>query len=152
MDETQIRALVAALETTKVSEEEWTWEKLKPLGPSVLPFFLEYYAKMKKWQERVSLVFHSIKYARDYDEAFQLGINATKDKATVVRYRACMVLAYSLKKEALPHLRALLSHADKKTVENAKAAIDAIEHRNHNYFIDRQHSGKMFWTVDSNAA
>ncbi|WP_415878141.1 hypothetical protein [Methylomonas sp. TEB] len=152
MDDAQIGCLVAELETTKTSEEEAAWEQLRPLGPRVLPFLLEFYPRMKKWQGRVSLVFHAIPYARDYDDAFQLGIKATKDKATVVRYRACMLLAYSLKNDALPHLQALLNHSDTKTVDDAKAAIDAIERKNHNYFVDRQHSGKMFWTVGDNAA
>jgi hypothetical protein len=152
MDDTKIRRLVAGLETTRPSEEEAAWEKLRPFDSKILPYFLESYAEMKKWQGRASLIFHAIPYARDYDDAFQLGIKATKDKATVVRYRACMLLAYSLNKDALPHLRALLNHADKKTIEDAKAAIDAIEHNNHNYFIDRQHSGKMFWNVGGNAA
>ena len=152
MNDSEIRKLVADLETTKSSEEETAWGKLTPLGHKVLPFFLEHYPKMKKWQGRVSLVFHAIPYARTYEDAFQLGIKATKDKATVVRYRACMLLAYSLRKDALPYLRALLDHKDAKTVADATAAIDAIEHNNHNYFIDREHSGMMVWNVGGNTA
>lgn len=152
MSDSEIKELVANLETTRTSEEEITWRKLKPFGSKVLPFFLEYYPKMKKWQGRVSLVFHAIPYARSHDDAFQLGIMATKDKATVVRYRACMLLAYSQKKEAIPCLRDLLNHPDMKTVEDATAAIDAIEHGNHNFFIDREHSGMMVWNVGGNAA
>ena len=28
---------------------------------------------------------------------------------------------------------------------DAKAAIDAIKHRNHHYFVDRKHSGRIQW-------
>jgi hypothetical protein len=152
MNDAEIRRLVANLDVARTSEEDAAWEKLRPLGSKVLPFFVEYYPKMKKWQGRVSLVFHSISFARDHDDAFSLGIKATGDKSTVVRYRACMLLAYSLRKDALPYLQALLSHTDRKTAEDAKAAIDAIENNNHNYFIDREHSGQMFWKVGGDDA
>ena len=149
MNDSEIRRLVAALETNKVLEEEKAWLRLKPLGPAVLPYFLEAYPKMKKWQGRVSLVFHSTRYGRTHQEAFELGIKALNDKATLVRYRACELLAYSLRKNAIPLLEELLKHEDQKTVEDAKAAIDAIRHQNHNYFRDRHHSDSIFWTVNA---
>jgi HEAT repeat protein len=93
-------------------------------------------------------VFHAIRFGRTHPEAFELGIQALKDTATLVRYRACGLLAYSLRREAIPYLKELLQHEDPKTVEDAKAAIDAIQHRNHHYFVDRSHSGHMFWQVD----
>lgn len=148
MNESEIHRLVAALETNKVLEEEEVWAKLKPLGPAVLPYFLEFYPKMKKWRGRVSLVFHAIRYGRTHEEAFELGVRALEDKATLVRYRACGLLAYSLRRDAIPHLQKLLSHEDPKTVEDAKAAIDAIRHQNHHYFMDRQHTGSIRWTVN----
>jgi hypothetical protein len=95
----------------------------------------------------VALVFHGIKYARTSEAAFRLGVQACQDRATRVRYRGCGLLAYSQKREALPHLQALLRHEDPETVADARAAIDAIVSRNHHYFIDRTHSGRMFWEV-----
>jgi hypothetical protein len=44
-------------------------------------------------------------------------------------------------------LMTLLGHSDQKTVEDARAAIDAIQHQNHNYFHDRKHSGQVLWEV-----
>jgi hypothetical protein len=41
----------------------------------------------------------------------------------------------------------LLGHSDAKTVEDAKAAIDAIQNGNHHNFVDRGHSGRIFWEV-----
>ena len=58
-----------------------------------------------------------------------------------------MLLAYSLNDDALPTLKALFAHKDTKTAEYAKAAVDAIVHRNHNYFVDRDHSGKVTLSI-----
>jgi hypothetical protein len=38
------------------------------------------------------------------------------------------------------------AHADRRTVEDARAAIDAIKSENHNFFKDRDHSGKILWS------
>jgi hypothetical protein len=35
-----------------------------------------------------------------------------------------------------------------RTVEDARAAIDAIARKNHHYFVDRTHSGRSFWVVN----
>ena len=45
-------------------------------------------------------------------------------------------------------LEALRDHSDARTAEDARAAIDAIRSQNHHYFIDRQHTGRMFWDLD----
>lgn len=139
----EIRTLVAALETVRWSEEEVAWQKLKGLGARVVPFLAEAYPKMKKWQGRVSVVFHSMRYVRDHEAAIQLGLAALDDRATLVRYRACMMLAFALDKRAVESLKALLKHEDQRTAEDAAAALDAIKHQNHHYFIDRRHTGKM---------
>ena len=148
MNDTDIRNIVLALDTRDVVEEEQAWQQLKALGPIVLSYFLDSYSRMKKWQGRASLVFHAIRFARTHKEAFDLGIKALRDKATLVRYRACGLLAYSLRQDAIPHLQELLNHENKKTREDAKAAISAIRHQNHHYFVDRDHSGRVFWEVN----
>lgn len=139
----EIRTFVAALETRRWSEEDNAWQKLKGLGARVVPFLAEAYPEMKKWQGRVSVVFHSMRYVRDHEAVFQLGLAALNDRATLVRYRACMMLAFALDKRAVEPLKALLTHEDQRTVEDARAALDAIKHQNHHYFIDRRHTGKM---------
>jgi hypothetical protein len=144
----QIRAAVKALDTASTSAEEVAWLELKPLGIAVVPYLVEAYASFKKWQGRTSLVFHSIRYARVSEEAFQLGLSALKDKSTVVRYRACSLLAYSMRQDALPSLTAACSHPDSKTVADAIAAVDAIRNKNHHLFVDRSRSGSFFWVVN----
>lgn len=148
MNANELSKLVGRLETTSVVAEEEAWGLLRPLGIEVVPFLRAAYPTFRKSQGRVSLVFHSIRYARSSEDAFQLGIAATKDRATLVRYRACGLLAYSLRKDALPVLRELLNHSDKRTSEDARAAIDAISHQNHHYFVDRDHSGRTTWVVN----
>ena len=148
MTEERIKEIVSRLETTKSLEEEAAWGELKSLGAAVVPYLAEAFPLMRKSQGRVSCVFHSIRYARTSDAAFRLGVAALSDRATLVRYRACALLAYSLRPDAIPHLRPLLEHGDDKTVADARAAIDSIEHRNHHYFVDRDHSGRSFWNVN----
>lgn len=149
MDRKEIESWIEKLASPTVSSEEEAWEVLKPLGVDLMPLFLEIYPKTRQWRGRVSMIFHAIKYARISEEAFELGILALEDKSKVVRYRACMLVAYSLRKDALPHLEKLLSYSDNETVENSKAAIDAIRTQNHHYFIDREHSGMKKWNVSA---
>src|SRR6516225_7203222 len=147
MDDDQIRTLVARFDTTDDSVRNEAWQQLRGLGERVVPFFEEFIVRAKKLAARRDSAFHCIKYARTSEAAFRVGLLAIGDKSTIVRYRGCCVLAYSLRKAALPALTALLGHSDAKTVEDAKAAIDSIQNRNHHYFVDRGHSGQMFWEV-----
>jgi hypothetical protein len=149
MDDARIRELVGRLDTAKAREEEDAWNALKPLTVDVVPYLAEFYPKARKWQARAAVIFHAMRYARASEPAFQLGLTALRDKATIVRYRACGLCAYSLRNDAIPHLQELLRHSDADTVADAKAAIDAIRSRNHHYFVDRSHSGRSFWEVNS---
>jgi hypothetical protein len=148
MTPVEIREHVDRLDTTSVPQEGEAWERLRPLGVAVVPHLAEAYRSFRKWQGRASLVFHSIRYARMSDDAFRLGLEALSDRSAHVRHRACGLLAYSLRSEAVPHLEPLLRHPDSRTVEDARAAIEAIRHRNHHYFVDRDHSGRARWQVN----
>ena len=148
MSPDQIRAIVSRLHTDRAEAEEAAWAELRSLGPEVVPYLLEAYPGFRKWRGRVSLVYHATSYARISDEAYRLGLLAVNDKATLVRHRACALLAYSLRTDAIQHLKPLLSHLDAKTADDAAAAIDALKNQNHHYFQDRDHSGSVFWVVD----
>jgi hypothetical protein len=148
MNADEIRALVSRLDATNAADEENAWDELRPLGAEVVPYLAEAYPRMKKWQGRVACVFHSIRYARTSDAAYELGIAALQDRATLVRYRACGLLAYSLRREAIAHLKKLRRHSDKETADDARAAIDAIKKQNHHFFIDRRHTGQVHWRVN----
>jgi hypothetical protein len=86
--------------------------------------------------------YHSVRYARESDSAVELGKQALTDKSGVVRYRACMLLAYSLRQDVLSFLKQVETN-DPKTREDIRAAIDAITSQNHHFFVDRDHSGQV---------
>lgn len=119
------------------------------LGVKLAGLLLDKYRRERKWDVRCLCVFHCIRFSRESDDAFTLGIAALSDKSKVVRYRACMLLAYSLREDALQDLNKLVSETKvESTKADAIAAIDAINNQNHNYFIDRNHTGKMFLNVN----
>ncbi len=144
----EIRAQVMSLQSDTVQGEDDAWQALKPLGIEVVPYLLEAYPKMGKWQGRASLVYHAVKFARVSEDAYQLGVSALGDRARIVRYRACGLVAYSLRKDAIPYLKPLLESDCEETREHAHAAIDAIRAKNHHYFVDRGHTGRAFWVVN----
>ena len=147
LTENEIRRLVGEIAANHPSAES-AWESLRPLGHAVSPFLLDAYSGAKRWQGRTALVFHAIRFARISEAAYTLGLQALTDKSYMVRYRACMVLAYSLRTDAIPALNLLLQHADARTREDAAHALDAIRHQNHHYFVDTSHSGQSFWVVN----
>lgn len=148
MDDLQVRHALEMFDTASTIAHEAAWALLRPLGVDVAPFLAEYFLRTKKAQGRVALMFHATQFARESKAAFELGLLGLNDKATLVRYRACGLCAYSLRNDAISHLERLLRHADVKTVNDARAAIDAIRHKNHHYFIDRTHSNSTFWEVN----
>lgn len=147
LSETEIRRLVGEIAANS-AEAEAAWQALRALGGGVAPYLLEAYPAARRWQGRTALVFHAIRFARETEAAYALGRQALGDKSYMVRYRACMVLAYSLRADAVPALQALLRHTDARTREDAARALDAIHHRNHHYFVDPTHSGRSFWVVN----
>jgi hypothetical protein len=96
LSETEIRRLVSEIGTDSPSAEA-AWQALRGLGPAVAPYLLEAYPNARRWQGRTALVFHAIRFARVSDAAYALGCRALGDKSYMVRYRACMVVAYWLR-------------------------------------------------------
>jgi hypothetical protein len=147
MNDHEIRALVAAFDAKDSATRDAAWQQLRDLGDRVLPFFEEFFPRASRLEARRDMAFHSIRYARASEIAFRIGLAAIADRSSIVRYRGCCVLAYSLRREALPALQRLLTHSDARTIEDARAAMDAIQSGNHHYFVDRQHTGQMIWEV-----
>jgi hypothetical protein len=127
------------------SDDEWgaALELHSRLGNMLPSRLLGRYRQAKKWSIRSSCVYHSVRYARDSDAAVELALLAVRDKAKVVRYRACMLLACSQRMELLPRLRDMLMELPADTKSDLMASIDAIESQNVNYFVDRDHSGMI---------
>lgn len=143
--DSELSALVDDLDGSG-SENEWrAVKRLREALQCDLPkVLLARYQSQKSWKPRSSYVYHATRYARESDAAVELGKLATSDRSKVVRYRACKLLAYSLRRELLPFLSKLLSDtSDQTTRGDIEAAMDAIATQNHNYFVDRDHSGKV---------
>jgi hypothetical protein len=149
MQDTRVEALVHAFNTSLRPEIDAAWVVANSIGDDLLPLFAEAFPQIRKWGGRASIIRYVGKFSRQSDVAFKLGEVAVRDRAYDVRHYGCALLAYSLRAEALPTLHTLLRHANRRTVEDAKAAIDAIKSKNHNLFRDRGHSGKVLWEYGS---
>jgi hypothetical protein len=126
------------------SDSEWAAVKELRDVPNLPRLLLGRFRSTRAWKARASCVFHAIRYAMTDDDAVTLGVEAPNDKARVVRYRGCMLLAWSQRQSVVPALRkALALVKDPAGQEDVRAAIDAIESRNHNFFVDRGHTGNV---------
>ena len=105
------------------------------------------YFKAKKWRDRDALVYSAIRRAKESDDAVNLGLAALQDRAARVRYHACLLLAYSLRKNLLPTMRERLLTIAELNQADLVAAISAIEHGDHNLFVDRDRSGMITLNV-----
>lgn len=141
MNPDRIQQCLSKLDGRGSDDEFAAVQELAQLGSQFPEVLLAAYRSSRNWSNRTSYVYHATKYSRSSDAAFALGIEALSDRSKYVRYRACKLLAVAQRDEAIEPLRSLLSDPDSN--EDAAAAIDAIEHKNHNLFLDRDHSGKV---------
>jgi len=146
MDKFEIEEYLKQLDGRGSDKEFSAVKELSVLGVEFPKLLLEKYRNSKKWGERASCLYHASKYAVSSPHAFELGIEALGDKSKVVRYRACLLLAIAQKSEAIKPLGTLIS--DPESSDDAKAAIDAIEQKNHHYFADRERSGMVTLNVE----
>lgn len=146
MDRIEIEECLKLLDGRGSDKEFSAVNKLSGLGMEFPELLLKKYRNSKKWGERASCLYHASKYAVSSPHAYELGIEALSDKSKVVRYRACLLLAIAQKSEALRPLEALIINPESS--DDAKAAIDAIEQKNHHYFADRDHSGMVTLDVE----
>lgn len=132
------------LKSDSVNDMESILSRLKDKRINLPDVLIQKYYISGKWQQRDVCVYYAIPFSRKSEVAIKLGIEALSDKARHVRYHACLLLAWSLNVKALGALRqiATASH-DQVTIADARAAIDAIEKQNSNFFADRDHSGKI---------
>jgi hypothetical protein len=128
------------------SDSEWDAVRVLRAHPEFPRLLLEKYRRSRRWAARASCVYFLLGDASSNADALALGIEALSDKSKVVRYRATMLLAYSQNREALGPLRDLAKRG--VSVEDAEAAIDAIESGNQHFFVDRTHSGMVFMNIE----
>ncbi len=125
----EVRALVSDMTRAKGDAYLPYLVSLAWLGQAAVPYYLEAYPRTTRAEGRVRLLFFSMSYGSTSAAAYQLGLTALQDRATLVRYRACMLLGRAGRKDALPALRALLKHESPRTRDDAARAIWEIEHR-----------------------
>jgi hypothetical protein len=113
----------------------------------LVPLYLQAFPRIRNWIGRKYVLFWTRRYARTVPEVVALARSALNDKSWKVRSDACSVLAYALDDASIPELEHLKRHQCHRTRANAEAAIDAIKHRNHNYYLDRDHRGNVLWEV-----
>jgi hypothetical protein len=133
MQDERISTLVQAFDRSKTLEVAAAWTLAESMGDDLLMLLSEALPRIRKSPGRASIMRYAGKFSRMSDVAFRMGVTATLDRSYVVRHYACALLS------------SLLAHPDRRTVEDARAAIDAIKSKNHNFFRDRDHSGKVNW-------
>jgi hypothetical protein len=149
MQDERIETFVKAFSTSRRPEIDAAWVVADSMGDDLLTLFAEAFPRIRKSDGRASIMRYVGRFSRESEVAFRMGTVAVQDRAYAVRHYGCALLAYSLRADALPILTSLLKHADRRTVEDARAAIDAIKNKNHNFFKDRDHSGKILWNYAS---
>ena len=114
------------------------------LGEALPELMLKEYRNASNYLVRVRCVWISTGYCRRNDAAVELGKLALLDKSKVVRYRARVLLACSLKYDAIPDVKQAIERSkDQKERQELLAVLDAIENQNHTYFWDLDHGGKF---------
>jgi hypothetical protein len=104
---------------------------------------VELYNQSARAEPRASALYHSFGAAKENSYTKELGLRAVLDRSKIVRYRACQLLAYSQDQSLLPEMYRLLESIPSQSKADFSAAIDAIELQNHNYFLDREHTGRI---------
>jgi hypothetical protein len=145
MQDSRVERLVEAFSVSLRPKIDAAWVVAESMGDDLLPLLAEAFPRIRKSAGRASIMRYVGKFSRENDAAFRMGVIAIQDRAYGVRHYGCALMAYSLRTEALSTLAALLKHTDQRTVEDAKAAIDAIKRKNHNLFTDRKHTGRIHW-------
>jgi len=125
--------------------------RLKALGEEYWSkTLLHCYNESSLAKDRERYVHFGVVGARENPDLLRLGLCALNDRAAIVRWRACALLAYSLDKTILPQLREALKTEGRPDIQKAIiASIDAIEHQNHHRFLSRTApSGQANWIVN----
>ena len=115
---------------------------------ALVPLFGEALPRIRNATGRIHIMFDLIPLARRDPRVVEVAKGRLRDRSAAVRRHACEVLAYSLRHDAVPDLEQLLAHPVADTRATAAAAIDAIRHQNHHFYLDRAHKGTVFWVVN----
>ena len=109
--------------------------------------YVEAFPQIKNWAGRMHIMYSLPQFARSDKQVVEVARFGLNDRSRIVRYYACQVLAYSLDRESIPFLEAILDHADEKTRGYAADAIKAITKQNHHLWMDPNETGRYFWVL-----
>lgn len=143
MHKERAHVLIDAFRSSRRSEIDVAWRLAESMGDGFLEFLAEAFPQARRSQGRASIMRYVGKFSRTSCLAFKMGAAATKDRSYSVRHDGCAALAYPLQTASLPILSSLLAHSERRTVEGARSAIDAMKRNHHNFFRDRKHRGKI---------
>ena len=147
-EQRRVRNVLARFDTDDAAVRDECWKELPP-DRLALPLLREAFVRTRRMEARISMVYAATFFARVSEDAFQLGLLGLRDRSKHVRDRASGVLAYSLRRDALPALRPLLRAEDEVTRNAAEGAVDAIKHQNHHLYWDQGWpQGQTFWVVN----
>ena len=140
--------IVRALDHKNSGDVSKHWYRLRETHrvSDMVDQMIEAFPLIKNAWGRNLILFDLIHFAQKDDRVIDLAITALHDRAYMPRYQACSILAFSLRKDALPHLNEFRDHKHQKTRVDIRAAIDAIEEQNQNLFVDRDRQG-FGWIV-----
>ena len=137
----EIESILASFDSLRGSALEDARERLVGFGEAILPAAIHWYPRLRRAESRRAVVYTAMKFGRTSGAAVQLGIDALDDRSNKVRHFACMLLAWSRKRHALPALEARVRKGDPDG--DATAAIEAIRERNSDLFVDRRRTGRI---------
>jgi len=149
LDELIVDDLLIILDGSGSFIERNTLKDLASRGEPVPQYLYKCFLISKKAKIRAQCIFYQFSFAQDGNKyALATGIRGLDDRAKIVRYNACKLLAYAQDKSTLVHLKnAKSSEKNSDIVSHIMASIDAIEEGNHNWFVDRDHSGLITMEV-----
>jgi hypothetical protein len=121
------------------------WLGIEPR--QLIPALVTAFPHMRRAWGRMQVLSSLVPYARVRPDAVGLASRALTDRSYLVRQEACALLAYALDPATLDALEAAARIADVRTREDIRAAVRAIQSRNHNLYADRAGDGNTFWQV-----
>ncbi len=126
MDRERMRRLLQDADTTDWDPiwEVWWSRELRPLEEEAIPLIREQYAATRHWQARAAQLHYVTGFAPHSSDAREFAVEALQDRSLEVRYRACVLLAYSRHEPAIVDLR---SATGATPAEFTEAAITAIQ-------------------------
>lgn len=114
---------------------------------NLVDLYTQAFYKIRNFPARREIAYWAGRYVKNNEKVYDMAIFGLNDKSYMVRYHCCGIIAFSQRSDALPHLNKIKDHKNSQTREDIAATIDSIQNKNHNYFLDRNHTGKLHFDL-----